>query len=128
MGTLAANSEYAKAVNIAAIAPIRNDIRIPGPIGNYNGALFIDQCTCTSWIDHVSHYNNTYNDNEQIKINNASTVLHTQSHTTHMYAQYLQFQLPLQSVNIFLHLQYTLHHNPTSLLVPISLLDYLPLV
>ena len=31
MGTLAANSEYANAVNIAAIAPIKNDISIPGP-------------------------------------------------------------------------------------------------
>ena len=32
IGTLAANSEYARAVNMAAIAPIRNDIRIPGPV------------------------------------------------------------------------------------------------
>ncbi len=34
MGTLAANSEYANAVNIAAIAPIKNDISIPGPVEN----------------------------------------------------------------------------------------------
>ena len=31
-GTLAANSEYASAVNIADKAPIRNDINIPGPV------------------------------------------------------------------------------------------------
>ncbi len=39
MGTLAANSEYANAVNIAAIAPIKNDISIPGPVKKFNGVL-----------------------------------------------------------------------------------------
>ena len=45
MGTLAANSEYANAVNIAAIAPIKNDISMPGPVKKSNSLLPKLQCS-----------------------------------------------------------------------------------